>query len=79
MSILQTQSTTPTLDSAQRTIERRAVEAVICVTPAVNFDRMPGDGPRRQGRGRQQQDRLWVALSRLEKPDPYPETPTPST
>ncbi len=40
MSILQTQSTTPTLDSAQRTIERRAVEAVICATLAVNFDRM---------------------------------------
>ena len=43
MSVTQIQSTTSTIspaDIAQRTIERRAVEAVIWATPAVNFDRM---------------------------------------
>jgi hypothetical protein len=43
MSIAQTQSTTSTVSPgsiAQRTIERRAVEAVIWGMPAVNFDRM---------------------------------------
>jgi hypothetical protein len=36
---------------ARRTVHRRAVEAVIWGTPAVNFDVMyPGYGPRRQGR-----------------------------
>lgn len=43
MSVTQMQSptsTTSSADIAQRTIERRAVEAVIWATPAVNFDRM---------------------------------------
>ena len=57
---------------ARRTIERRAVEAVIWGIPAVNYDLMR-QAAISQAKGRGEPDRLLVPTAELEEPDAHPQ------
>ena len=59
-------------DVRDRTVERRAVEAVIWGMPAVNYDLMrQASDSRSKGRG--EPDRLLVPTAELEEPDAHPQ------